>query len=198
MTASFSGWKMLAAQWVQRELWQPLKPIPHKKAEHWCITLQHNYGPHSDKTRGAAIMEHICQENLLVIWVIQMTSPDYLDKNKQALFCTTNLGSLSPLFTRKRGTGKKQVGSPAPVQGTLQTQQCLKKSQDIAISFSLLSTGQEEKLRTKKKKEKGIKQNLEAILQMCPVPHELNTLLLASIQSTISRLNFCGKKETFR
>lgn len=77
----------------------------------------------------------------------QMSSPDYLDKNKQVLFCTTNLGSLPPLFTRKWRTEKKQIASPGNVQGTLQTEHTLKKSPDIVTFLTVvlpISTRQEE------------------------------------------------------
>lgn len=88
----------------------------------------------------------------------QMPSPDYLDKNKQAIFYTRHLGSPPPLFTRKWRTGKKQVGSPGPAHRTLQTEHMLKKSQDIIIFLTLvlpISTGQEEEPYSKKAEKRS-------------------------------------------
>lgn len=96
-----------------------------QKAKHWCITLQHNYWLHSDKIRGTTIMQHVYQENLLVIQVPRC--PLLIIWTRINKPFSAHLRSLLPLFTIRWKTGNKQVSSPEPVQVTLQTEHTLQK-----------------------------------------------------------------------
>lgn len=156
--APFSAWEMLALQWVQRELWQPLKPIQNQKAAHWCIALQHNYRLHSDKAREAMIIEHICQENLLVIWVPRCPLLIICTRINKPFSIQDTWDLLQPFSLESEEQGRNQVGSPGPVHRTLQTEHKLKKSQDIIIFLTLvllISTGQEEESYSKKAEKRS-------------------------------------------
>lgn len=192
MPAPFSGWEMLAAQWVPRELWQPLKPIQNQKAEHWSIALQHNYGFHSDKARGAAIMEHICR---LVIWVPRCPLLVIWTRINKP-FSVQQTWNLYHTFSLEREEWERNKQVALDLSKGLCKRNTPWRKVKILWSFSLLSCPFPQGKKNLIPRKQRVKQNLEAILQMCPVPNELNTLLLSGMQSAVVRLNLWGKKKT--